>query len=166
MDIRVAGPELWSQISEGVLDLLRELGEKAAGSGNFDSARFESLWREDPDRLRAIVAFDRDGRLAAVATLIESFAIYANGRYGILLEMYVAPAHRSNGLGAQLLQRAVEYGTSRGWSRIEVTAPEGARWARTVAFYLRNGFRHTGPKLKILLDNQVTQAHGEALIDQ
>jgi GNAT superfamily N-acetyltransferase len=165
MEIRVAGPELWSQISQGVMDLLRELGQEAADLGAFDAARFESLWREDPDRLRAIVAFDDDGSVAAVATLIESFAIYANGRYGILLEMYVAPPHRSNGLGAQMLQRAVEYGTSLGWSRIEVTAPEGKRWARTVAFYLRNGFRHTGPKLKILLDDDVTQPHGEALID-
>jgi GNAT superfamily N-acetyltransferase len=152
VDIRIAGPELWPKVSAGVLDLLRELGEEADDLGSFDAKGFEREWRADPDRMRAIVAFDDAGGLAAVATLAESFAIYANGRYGILLEMYVAPAHRSMGLGAELLQRAAAYGKSRGWSRIEVTAPEGDRWNRTVAFYQRNGFRYAGPKLKIALE--------------
>ncbi len=118
MDIRIVGPELWPQICERVLDLLRELGAESEHLTDFDAARLESEWRANPDRMRAIVALD-DGRVAAVATLVESFALYANGRYGILLEMYVAPAHRSNGLGAELLRRAVAYGTTRGWSRIE-----------------------------------------------
>ncbi len=150
MDIRIVGPELWPQICERVLDLLRELGAESEHLTDFDAARLESEWRANPDRMRAIVALD-DGRVAAVATLVESFALYANGRYGILLEMYVAPAHRSNGLGAELLRRAVAYGTTRGWSRIEVTAPEGPQWGRTVEFYKSNGFRYAGPKLKISL---------------
>jgi GNAT superfamily N-acetyltransferase len=152
MEIRIAGPELWPQVSAGVLELLRELGEEADDLGRFDAERFEREWRTDPDRLRAIVAFDDAGTLAAVATLAESFAIYAGGRYGILLEMYVTPAHRSTGLGAELIGCAVAHGKSRGWSRIEVTAPEGKRWGRTVAFYERNGFRYAGPKLKIPLE--------------
>jgi GNAT superfamily N-acetyltransferase len=150
MEIRIAGPELWPEICESVLDLLRELGAESEHLGDFDADRLESEWRADPDRMRAIVAID-DGGVVAVATLVESFALYANGRYGILLEMYVAPAHRSNGLGAELLRRAVEYGTTQKWSRIEVTAPEGVQWGRTVEFYKRNGFRFAGPKLKISL---------------
>ena len=157
MEIRIAGPELWPQISERVLDLLRELGEESEHLGDFDAARLEAEWRANPEMLRAIVAFDRDGSVAAVATLVESFALYANGRYGILLEMYVAPAHRSSGLGARLLQRAAAYGRTRGWSRIEVTAPEGSQWGRTVEFYKRNGFRYAGPKLKITLGEEILQ---------
>jgi hypothetical protein len=34
---------------------------------------------------------------------------------------------------------------------IEATAPPGARWDRSVAFYERNGFVFTGRKLKLLL---------------
>ncbi|HTA40654.1 MAG TPA: GNAT family N-acetyltransferase [Candidatus Acidoferrales bacterium] len=152
MEIRIAGPELWPQIREGVLELLRELGQEADDLGDFDAARFEREWRADPERMRALVALDDAGSLAAVATLAQSFAIYAGGRYGILLEMYVKRAHRSKGLGAELLRRAVAYGRSRGWSRIEVTAPEGNQWSRTVAFYERNGFRYAGPKLKIPIE--------------
>jgi GNAT superfamily N-acetyltransferase len=157
MEIRIAGPELWPQISERVLDLLRELGEESEHLDDFDAARLESEWRADPDLLRALVAFDGDGTVAAVATLVESFALYANGRYGILLEMYVAPAHRSSGLGAQLLRHAAAYGRTRGWSRIEVTAPEGRQWGRTVEFYKSNGFRFAGPKLKITLGEEILQ---------
>jgi GNAT superfamily N-acetyltransferase len=159
MEIRITGPERWPQIRDRVLELLRELGEEADDLGDFDSARFEQAWLADPERMRAIVALDDGEDVVAVATLAESVAIYANGRYGILLEMYVAPSHRSNGLGAQMLRRAVAYGAKRGWSRIEVTAPEGDRWHRTVAFYQRNGFRYAGPKLKL----QVTPAGDGAL---
>ncbi len=157
MQIRIAGPELWPQISQRVLDLLRELGAESEHLGDFDAARLESAWRADPELLRAIVAVDDDGVIVAVATLVESFALYANGRYGILLEMYVAPEHRSSGLGAQLLRRAAAYGRTQGWSRIEVTAPEGRQWGRTVEFYKRNGFRYAGPKLKITLGEEILQ---------
>ena len=144
MEIRIAGPDQWSQISERVLDLLRELGDESEHLGDFDAARLESEWRTNPELLRAIVAVDDDGGLVAVATLVESFALYANGRYGILLEMYVAPAHRSSGLGSQLLRRAAAYGRARGWSRIEVTAPEGNRWGRTVEFTSATAFDSPG----------------------
>jgi GNAT superfamily N-acetyltransferase len=157
MEIRIAGPDLWPQISERVLDLLRELGAESEHLGDFDALRLESEWRANPELLRAIVALDVDGAVVAVATLVESFALYANGRYGILLEMYVAPAHRSSGLGARLLQHAAAYGRARGWSRIEVTAPEGRQWGRTVDFYKRNGFRFAGPKLKITLRDEILQ---------
>ena len=46
--------------------------------------------------------------------VVESFALYANGRYENLLEMYVAPEHRSSGLGAQLLRNAAAYGRRAG----------------------------------------------------
>jgi GNAT superfamily N-acetyltransferase len=157
MEIRIAGPTMWPQISERVLDLLRELGEESEHLGDFDAARLEAEWRADPDLLKAIVAVDDHGAVVGVATLVESFALYANGRYGILLEMYVSPAHRSSGLGAQLLQHAAAYGRTRKWSRIEVTAPEGRQWGRTVEFYERNGFRHAGPKLKISLREEALQ---------
>jgi GNAT superfamily N-acetyltransferase len=157
MEIRIAGPDLWPQISERVLDLLRELGAESEHLGDFDALRLESEWRANPELLRAIVALDDDGAVVAVTTLVESFALYANGRYGILLEMYVAPAHRSSGLGARLLQHAAAYGRARGWSRIEVTAPEGRQWGRTVDFYKRNGFRFAGPKLKITLREEILQ---------
>ncbi|HZY98599.1 MAG TPA: GNAT family N-acetyltransferase [Candidatus Baltobacteraceae bacterium] len=78
----------------------------------------------------------------------EVGAIYANGPYGIIPEMYVVPSGRSTGVGRRLIERAVEIGRERGWSRIDVTAPESPAWERTVRFYESCGFRFAGPKLK------------------
>ncbi len=83
--------------------------------------------------------------------MVETFAIYAGGRHGIINEMYVAPAHRSSGTGARLMAEAAVVGRERGWRRLEVTAPEAPRWSRTRAFYERQGFAFAGPKLKLML---------------
>jgi hypothetical protein len=39
----------------------------------------------------------------------------------------------------------------RGWTRLDVTAPEAERWTRTRRFYKKEGFVFAGPKLKCLL---------------
>ena len=81
----------------------------------------------------------------------ETFAIYANGCYGVINEMYVVPEHRSSSIGAGLVDAAARHGRSRGWRRIDVTAPESDRWVRTRRFYQSLGFVFTGPKLTLLL---------------
>ena len=65
--------------------------------------------------------------------------------------MYTDPEYRSSGVGAKLIQAALEYGRTKGWARIDVTAPESDRWIRTRKFYEKQGFIFTGPKLKFLL---------------
>jgi GNAT superfamily N-acetyltransferase len=60
------------------------------------------------------------------------------------------PSHRSVGVGRLLLDAVKAYGRERGWSRIDVTAPESPRWDRTRRFYEREGFTFTGPKLKFV----------------
>jgi len=84
-------------------------------------------------------------------SLAESFAVFANGRYGILNELWVAPHARSRGIGAQVLDHCREFGRARGWQRIDVSAPPDSRWDRSFAFYQKHGFAWTGRKLKTLL---------------
>jgi GNAT superfamily N-acetyltransferase len=86
-----------------------------------------------------------------VATLSIAFALYANGNYGIINEMYVVPEQRSEGVGALLIEAIKSYGLQQGWHRIDVTAPESDRWIRTKLFYENLGFVFTGPKLKLHL---------------
>jgi GNAT superfamily N-acetyltransferase len=94
----------------------------------------------------------REGsEIVGILTLNETFAIYANGNYGVIDEMYVIPSRRSTGIGKELVEAAKELGLQRGWSRIDVTAPESERWERTRRFYEKEGFAFTGPKLKYLL---------------
>jgi GNAT superfamily N-acetyltransferase len=132
--------------------LLVELGEEGEELGELDHDRVLAGWRERPGKYDVLVArSDTGGEIAGILTLTTAFAIYANGEYGVIDEMYVAPDHRSAGCGAMLVSAARDIGLQRGWTRIDVTAPESGRWERTRRFYEKQGFVFTGPKLKLLL---------------
>jgi len=135
-------------VFDWVTRLLVELGDEAEDLGRLDETRVLQAWREMGDRFQAFVAKDERGSIVGVLTLTETFAIYANGNYGVIDEMYVAPASRSEGIGARLVDAVKEYGRERGWTRIDVTAPEDPRWTRSRQFYEKQGFTFTGPKLK------------------
>lgn len=134
-----------------VMRLLNELGEEGDELGALAEEKVLQAWREMADRFHVFVAKTEAGDICGILTLAEAFAIYANGNYGIINEMYVAPEHRSAGIGARLLDAAKNFGREKGWTRIDVTAPESARWERTRRFYEKQGFVFTGPKLKFLL---------------
>jgi GNAT superfamily N-acetyltransferase len=102
----------------------------------------------DVENYHAFVASDADGAPAGIITLARNTAIYAAGAFGTIQELYVAPAHRSGGVGALLLAAVLAVGRQAGWSRIEVGAPSAERWHRTVAFYKANGFVEIGPRLQ------------------
>ena len=139
------------EVYDAVRALLTELGHEADEAAAIDFAKVTADWRAARERTRVFAARAGDGRLAGVLTLFESFAVYAGGAYGIISELWVAPAYRSSGVGKALVDAAVAHGRARGWLRIDVTAPEDARFERTRRFSEREGFVFTGPKLKRLL---------------
>ncbi|MCB2134557.1 MAG: GNAT family N-acetyltransferase [Rhodobacteraceae bacterium] len=94
---------------------------------------------------------EADGLPAGLAMLNDCAAVYAGGAFGEITELYVRPDLRSQGIAAQLLAEAGRIGRIRGWRRIEVGAPEQPVWARTLAFYRREGFVEVGPRLKMPL---------------
>ena len=134
--------------------LLDELHDDDEFDG-LDLGRTLDDLRGEGDRFVALLARGEGGEAVAVLTLTETFAIYAGGRYGVIDELYVAPPHRSAGVGRFLLEAAAAVGRERGWRRIDVTAPAGERWRRTVAFYERNRFVFTGPKLRRTLSDGI-----------
>lgn len=95
----------------------------------------------------------RDGaRLAGFIALYESCALYAEGTFGTIPELYVRPGQRSQDLGRRLLDRAKAFAASIGWKRLEVTTPPLPQFDKTLAFYEREGFAVAGGrKLKIAL---------------
>jgi GNAT superfamily N-acetyltransferase len=145
------GPEAAADVVRLVDLLLAELGEEGDETGSLDVRKMKVAWALREERHCAFLAYDDDGAAVGVATLSTSFALYAQGDYGIINEMWVAPEHRSAGVGAALIDAVMDYGRARGWARIDVTAPESERWDRTRKFYEDCGFAFTGPKLKILL---------------
>ena len=139
-----------AEVLDLVSRLLSELGEEGDEAGVLDARSLVEGWESEGRRHVAFVA--RHGRsVVGVMTISEAFAIYAQGRYGVINEMFVLPEYRSRGVGALLIEAAKALGRQRGWRRIDVTAPESERWQRTRRFYERQGFRYTGPKLKYLL---------------
>lgn len=128
--------------------LLSELSDDDDEFHGLDRDNILTDWKRNADRFTAFVAKSDSGKEVGVITLTETFAIYAGGCYGVIDELYVAPEYRSRRVGRMLLERVKEYGRVRGWKRIDVTAPLGTKWRRTVDFYLREGFVHTGPKLR------------------
>ena len=152
--IHEAGIEEAELVFDWVLRLLRELGDEADDLGTLDRARVTRAWRDAGPRAVTLVARTADGEIAGIATVVESFAIYANGPYGVINEMYVAPPYRSQGVGARLIAAVKDLAARRGWIRIDVTAPESPAWDRTRRFYESQGFVFTGPKLKFVLDRK------------
>lgn len=86
---------------------------------------------------------ENDGPVGFI-TLIESYALYAEGAFGTIPELYVRPGFRSQELGRRLVRQARDFGSTRGWSRLEVTTPPLPQFDRTLLFYEREGFSITG----------------------
>ncbi len=92
-------------------------------------------------------------KLVGFVSLYESFALYAQGAYGTIPELYVRPDWRSKQVGRQLLEAAADFGKQKGWHRIEVTTPPLPEFERTLNFYQANGFEISGGrKLKKDID--------------
>jgi GNAT superfamily N-acetyltransferase len=102
------------------------------------------------DGVYAFLGFEQN-RPIGVMTICESAAIYADGKFGVITELYVVPEHRSAGVAKILIDAGAALGREQGWGRIEVGAPHQPEWARTLKFYLDAGFVEVGPRLKLFL---------------
>lgn len=117
-----------------------------------DSNVFHFDLAETAKRLETFVAEEKNFVFAAQAddetvgfvTVYESFALYAEGAFGTMAELYVRPAYRSQGLGKALIDAVKAFGETRGWSRLEVTTPPLPQFDATLAFYEREGFAISG----------------------
>ncbi len=82
----------------------------------------------------------------------EGCALYAEGVFGVIAELYVRPDFRSCGIGRELLKALKERAAARAWTRLEVTTPPLPEFARALRFYETEGFAVTGGrKLKLPL---------------
>jgi GNAT superfamily N-acetyltransferase len=120
---------------------------------NFDLYETTIRLKDFLDREKYFVFVARDGvNPAGFIALYESHALYADGAFGTIPELYVSPAFRKNKLGLHLISQAKSFGASRGWTRLEVTTPPLPQFDRSLAFYEREGFEISGGrKLKLVL---------------
>ncbi|RKX21310.1 MAG: hypothetical protein DRP45_12460 [Candidatus Zixiibacteriota bacterium] len=146
--------EIGIEKSQLVLDmvgkLLDELADDQSAHVFLNHDRIRHYWEQNQDRFTTFVAMGENDLPLGMVTVIESFAIYADGAYGVINELYVQPEFRGKSIGKMLLQTVKEYGSMRNWERIDVTTPPGEKWQRAETFYEREDFVHTGPKMKFL----------------
>ncbi|WP_193369415.1 GNAT family N-acetyltransferase [Pelagibius marinus] len=131
-----------------VHNLLKELADGQGPSLNDLTATAKELMASGV--VTGLIAF-KDQEPVGVLCLNECAAIYARGRFGEITELYVTPEYRSQGIALRLIEAAKKVGEARGWSRLEVGAPDQPAWERTLSFYLKEGFAEIGPRLKMAL---------------
>jgi ribosomal protein S18 acetylase RimI-like enzyme len=113
---------------------------------NFDLAETTDRLHDflSRDKYFAFVARDDTQQILGFITLYESYALYAEGVFGTIAELYIRPEYRSLGMGHRLVSQAIRFSQSRGWRRLEVTTPPLPPFDETLAFYEREGFITTG----------------------
>ena len=138
-------------VGELLAEIMSAIGVQAF---NFDLAETISRLTNflSHEKYFVFVARANGGNLAGFIALYESYALYAEGTFGTIPELYVRSKHRDNELGLRLVSQAKSFGASRGWTRLEVTTPPLPQFDRTLAFYEREGFSISGGrKLKVSL---------------
>lgn len=143
--------EIAVMIGELLNEIMHAIGTQAF---SFDlkatTSRLKDFIRHE--KYFVFIAREESGTAAGFVALYESYALYAEGAFGTIPELYVYPTYRSNKLGLRLLSQAKSFGASRGWTRLEVTTPPLPTFDRTLAFYEREGFAITGGrKLKLAI---------------
>ena len=136
-----------SVITEMVGELLQEI-MTAIGSQVFSFASVDTETRVrtwlGKGTYTVFVASGERHEIMGFLALYESYALYAEGAFGTIPELYVRPAFRSQGVGARLLAEARQFAASRQWKRLEVTTPPLPQFERTLAFYERHNFSISG----------------------
>ncbi|MDD3761283.1 MAG: GNAT family N-acetyltransferase [Acidithiobacillus sp.] len=144
-------PEVTTLIGELLGEIMQATDPSAFHfDANETAQRLDGFLREGS--YFVFVARNGAGEPIGFAALYEARSLYAEGRFGVLAELYVRPRWRSEGAGHALIEHARSFGREHGWKRLEVTTPPLPQFDRTLAFYEREGFSITGGrKLKTLL---------------
>ena len=145
--------ELSVMVGELLNEIMNKINEKAF---NFDEKETEKRAQAliEDEKYWVFLAKDTEsGALIGFVSLYESYALYTEGAYGTIPELYVRPDWRSKNIGKSLLNRATEYAQTKKWGRLEVTTPPLPEFKRTLKFYQENNFEISGgKKLKLRIN--------------
>jgi GNAT superfamily N-acetyltransferase len=110
------------------------------------------------DAARAVIAVDvamvahdeAAGPVVGVLAASWITTVHAGGMYGLIQDLWVDGARRSDGVGAELVSSFCALAEARGATRIEVGIPRDtfAALADTRRFYERNGFEVVGARMR------------------
>lgn len=142
--------ELSLMVGELLSEIMNAINEKVF---NYDEYATEKRAKEliENEKYWVFLAEDiASGNLVGFVSVYESYALYSEGAYGTIPELYVRPGWRSKNFGKKLLESAMGFAASKGWRRLEVTTPPLPQFDSTLRFYEANGFKVSGGrKLKV-----------------
>ena len=121
-----------------------------SGDGNEPAADFDSIaaaWDElaASNRLCVLIAEDDTGPLGMISFSFN-LALRYGGEYSQIEELIVDEAGRGKGLGALLVNEAIDRARKRGCLEMGLYARETTR-----AFYEKLGFVYVGPEVRMVL---------------
>ena len=154
MKITEAKPTDAEDIAALVKELLEEImAETGVKHFSFNGEETITRAREflEGGQYKVFLAIDGEEKPIGFAAVYESYALYAEGAFGTMSELYVRPGFRSEGVGKDLVGAVIEWGNKQGWKRLEVTTPPLPQFKKTLSFYEREGFEVSGGK-KLKLD--------------
>lgn len=135
--------EVAVMVGELLAEIMNSIGIMAF---NFDfeetAIRLQQFLNQE--KYFVFVARTDEGAAVGFIALYESYALYAEGAFGTIPELYVRPEYREQNIGLQLVDAAKSFGAIRNWRRLEVTTPPLPQFDRTLAFYEREGFAISG----------------------
>jgi len=140
-------------IADGIERLLVELGGSRPDRGELETATRELV--ADPRLGALLVAESGEGRIVGVCATSWQHAVHVPGRYGTLQDLWVDPEWRSQAVGKALLEALYSLAREEGLPRIEVGLPQDtfAAIEATRSFYLANGFKPLGPRMRWLTED-------------
>lgn len=144
--LRWAGAADADVVARLVQQLLAEISQRIGTPGlHFENQALVQTARRwlVQGQYLALLAYDQD-QPVGVATVTQSFALYAGGAIGIIQEFYVQEHARSGGLGAQMLDRVIELARRRNWCALELCTPPVPEFDRALSFYRRYEFAPVG----------------------
>lgn len=154
--VRAATGHDVAAIADGIERLLVELGGERPPRAELEAVTGELV--ADPRLGALFVAESEQGGIVGVLAASWQHAVHVPGRYGTVQDLWVDPEWRSRAVGRELLEALFELAGQEGIARIEVGLPQDgfAAIEATRAFYLANGFKPLGPRMRWLAETEAT----------
>jgi GNAT superfamily N-acetyltransferase len=136
-------------VADAVAALLVELGATPPDAEAMEDAA-RAVIAVDVALLAEAPAGDRGTVVVGVLAASWITTVHAGGMYGLIQDLWVDRARRSDGIGAELMSSFCALAEARGATRIEVGIPRDtfAALADTRRFYERNGFEVVGARMR------------------
>jgi len=149
-EIREATHDDVPAVVTGVRELLVELGGKPLATPVLTETAHALI---DDGSAGVLLVAENEGEIVGLLGVSWQIAMRVPGRYGLIQELWVAPACRSMTIGGDLIVALSELARKQGVGRLEVGLPSERypHLGATEAFYVNNGFTTIGMRMRRLL---------------